>query len=255
MTARRRLDAELVRRGLAESRSRATEIIGAGRVLVGGAVATKPARMVAPGEPVLVQDEPPPYVSRGGRKLAAALDRWPIVMAGRRVIDVGSSTGGFTDCALQHGAAEVVAIDVGRAQLHERLRRDERVAVHERTNVRGLDPGTVGGPGDVVVSDLSFISLRTVAPDLVRLCRRGGDLVVLVKPQFEVGREQASKGKGVIRDPVLWRMAIHGVMDAFFQVGAVMMGVMPSPITGARGNVEFLAHFRAPTTAPLSGTA
>ena len=247
MTARRRLDAELVRRGLVASRSQASELIGAGRVLVGGAVAAKPARMVAPGEALVVQAEPPPFVSRGGLKLAAALDHWPIRLVGRRVIDAGSSTGGFTDCALQRGAAHVVAIDVGRAQLHERMRQDPRVSVHEQTNVRGLDPHQVGGRGDVVVSDLSFISLRTVAADLVNLCRRGGDLIVLIKPQFEVGREEASKGKGVIRDPALWRMAIHGVMDAFFGAGAVMMGVMPSPITGAQGNVEFLAYFRAPT--------
>ena len=140
MTARRRLDAELVRRGLVASRSQATELIGAGRVLVGGAVAAKPARMVAPGEALVVQAEPPPFVSRGGLKLAAALDHWPIPLAGRRVIDVGSSTGGFTDCALQRGAAHVVAIDVGRAQLHERMRQDPRVSVHEQTNVRGLDP-------------------------------------------------------------------------------------------------------------------
>ena len=247
MTVRRRLDAELVRRGLVTSRSQATELIGAGRVLVGGAIAAKPARLVAPGETVLVQAEPPPFVSRGGHKLEAALDRWPVAIVGKRVIDVGSSTGGFTDCALQRGAAQVVAIDVGRAQLHERMRRDPRVAVHEQTNVRGLDPELVGGRGDVVVSDLSFISLRTVAPDLVRLCRRGGDLIVLVKPQFEVGREAAGRGKGVISDPALWRQSIHGVMDAFFRSGAVMMGVMASPITGARGNVEFLTHLRAPT--------
>ena len=252
MTARRRLDAEMVRRGLVESRSQATELIGAGRVLVGGAVAAKPARMVAPDEPVVVQAEAPPFVSRGGLKLEAALDHWAVPLEGKRVIDVGSSTGGFTDCALQYGADHVVAIDVGRAQLHERMRSDARVSVHEPTNVRGLDPDRVGGRGDVVVSDLSFISLRSVAADLVNLCRRGGELIVLIKPQFEVGREEASRGKGVIRDPVLWRAAIHGVMDAFFSAGAVMMGVMPSPITGARGNVEFLARFRAPTGVPVT---
>ncbi len=202
--------------------------------------------MVTRAEPIVVRDPPALHVSRGALKLEAALERWSIDVQGKRVIDVGSSTGGFTDCALQRGARRVVAIDVGRAQLHYRLRRDPRVDVHERTNVRGLEAETVGGSADVLLADLSFISLRLVAPDLIRLCLPGGDIIVLIKPQFEVSRADASRGRGVIRDPALWRQAIRGVMDAFLGLGATMMGAMPSPITGAQGNVEFPAWFRAP---------
>lgn len=239
---RRRLDAELVRRSLVDSRSQAQEVIAAGRVTVGGAVADKAARQVDPGDAIEVRGDGPRYVSRGGRKLEAALARFGVDVGGRRVVDVGSSTGGFTDCALQHGAAAVVAIDVGRNQLHERMRADPRVAVHERTNVRDLDPATVGGPGDVLVADLSFISLRTVLDAVLALVRDGGDLVLLVKPQFEAGKAEVDRARGVIRDPAIWRRTLHEVCAALDGRAAAIMDVMTSPITGGDGNVEFLVH-------------
>jgi len=169
MASRRRLDSELVRRGLASSRARARDMIDAGRVTVGGAPAAKAARMVAPGEPLVILGDGPRFVSRAGEKLDAALDRFGVDPGSLRVIDVGSSTGGFSDCVLQRGALESVAIDVGRNQLHEKLRSDERVTVHERTNVRHVEVADLDGPGDLVVADLSFISLRTVAPALLSL--------------------------------------------------------------------------------------
>lgn len=242
MASRRRLDAELVRRELASSRARARELIEAGRVTVGGAPAVKPARLVDPGEPVLVLGDGPRFVSRAGEKLDAALELFGVDPASWRVIDVGSSTGGFTDCVLQRDAAECVAIDVGRNQLHEKIRADPRVTVHERTNVRHVVPDEVGGPGDLVVADLSFISLRTVASALLTLTRPEGQLVVLVKPQFEAGKAEADKGRGVIRDPLVWRSALDGACRALSEAGGAIMGVMVSPITGGDGNVEFLVH-------------
>jgi 23S rRNA (cytidine1920-2'-O)/16S rRNA (cytidine1409-2'-O)-methyltransferase len=240
-----------VRRGLAAGRQQARVAIEEGRVTVGGAPALKAARLVAPHEPVELAGDPPSYVSRGGAKLAGALDAFGIDPTGRRALDAGASTGGFTDCLLQRGAARVVAVDVGHGQIHERLRADPRVEVRERVNVRGLAAGDLGDPFDVVVADLSFISLRTVAANLVDLAGPGTDLVLLVKPQFEAGRQEASRGRGVIRDPAVWRRALEGVSDALRGRGAAIMGVMVSPITGTEGNVEFLLHARtAPATPP-----
>ncbi|MGE3835349.1 MAG: TlyA family RNA methyltransferase [Acidimicrobiia bacterium] len=240
---RRRLDAELVRRGLAGSREQAQGEIGAGRVLVAGAPAHKPARLVAPEEPIVVLGPAPRFVGRGGEKLDAALDRFGIDPAGRRCLDAGASTGGFTDCLLQRGADRVVAVDVGYGQLHERLRDDPRVENRERTNVRALDPNAVGA-FHLVVADLSFVSLRLVLPALVALAAPGADLVLLVKPQFEAGRAEASKGRGVIRDPVVWRRVLEKVRGTAAEVGSAMMAAMVSPITGADGNREFLVHCR-----------
>jgi 23S rRNA (cytidine1920-2'-O)/16S rRNA (cytidine1409-2'-O)-methyltransferase len=197
---------------------------------------------------VLVTGNPPRFVSRAGEKLAAALDRFGIDPDGVRALDAGASTGGFTDCLLQRGASQVVAVDVGYGQLHERLRADPRVEVHERRNVRELAAGDLGGPFALVVADLSFISLRTVLPNIVALAAPGADLVTLVKPQFEAGREDASRGRGVIRDPAVWRRVLDDVVYAYEARGAAIMGAMVSPITGAEGNVEFLLHAR---TAPV----
>ena len=232
----------MVRRGVARSRGEALRLIEERRVTVGGSPAAKASRLVDPAEAVVVAGDPPRYVSRGGQKLEAALARFGIAAAGARAIDVGASTGGFTDCLLQHGAAAVVSIDVGRNQLHERLRADPRVASYERTDVRAVDTAVIGGPASLVVADLSFISLRLVAPDLVRLAT--ADIVALVKPQFEAGKADADRGKGVIRDPEVWRRALIGVCRAVVDAGAAIMGVMVSPLAGAEGNVEFLLHAR-----------
>ena len=197
---------------------------------------------MAPGEPIEVLGPPPRFVGRGGEKLAAALERFTIHVAGRRCVDAGSSTGGFTDALLQAGAASVVAVDVGRHQLHERLRADPRVDSREQTDIRSVTVTAIGGPADVVVADLSFISVRSVAGSLVRLLDGDGDLVVLVKPQFEAGRAEVSKGKGVIRDPATWLAALEGAVVAIEEAGAAIMGVMVSPLRGADGNAEFLLH-------------
>src|SRR5690606_12514202 len=205
-------------------------------------------------ENVQTRGEGPRFVSRAGEKLDAALDRFGVDPRGRRALDAGASTGGFTDCLLQRGAAQVVAVDVGHGQLHERLRADPRVEVRERCHVRHLAPGDLGEPFPLVVADLSFISLRTVLPNLVALAAPGADLVLLVKPQFEAGRAEASRGRGVIRDPAVWRRVLEDVVRATEALGAAIMGAMVSPITGADGNVEFLLHARtgagAPSTPP-----
>jgi 23S rRNA (cytidine1920-2'-O)/16S rRNA (cytidine1409-2'-O)-methyltransferase len=219
-------------------------VIDRGDVSVAGAPALKPSRLVAQSEPIVVAGPAPRFVGRGGHKLDAALDRFGIDLSERIVLDAGASTGGFTDCALQRGAQRVVAVDVGRGQLHQRLRTDPRVELHERTNVRHLAPGDLGPLADVVVADLSFISLRTVAPALVALAHPQADLVWLVKPQFEAGRQEASQNQGVIRDPAIWRRVLQEVTAALEAHRAAIMGVMASPITGADGNVEFLVHAR-----------
>jgi 23S rRNA (cytidine1920-2'-O)/16S rRNA (cytidine1409-2'-O)-methyltransferase len=239
-----------VRRGLARSRQQAHEDIAAGKVTVGGAPASKPSRLVAPDEPVVVLGPPPRFVGRGGEKLDAALERFAVHVGGRRALDLGASTGGFTDCLLQRGATAVVAVDVGYGQLHERLRDDPRVEVRERTNARDLVPGDAGPPVDVVVADLSFISLRTVLPSVLPLAGPGADLVLLVKPQFEAGREEAARGRGVIADPAVWRRVLEEVAAALASAGTAIMGAMASPLTGADGNVEFLLHARAGAAAP-----
>ncbi|MEY2449508.1 MAG: rRNA (cytidine1920-2-O)/16S rRNA (cytidine1409-2-O)-methyltransferase [Acidimicrobiaceae bacterium] len=220
------------------------EFIAAGRVTVGGAVADKPARLVAASDAILVHGPPRTYVSRGGEKLAAGLDGFGIAVAGRRALDAGASTGGFTDCLLQRGAGHVIAVDVGYGQLHERLRSDDRIDLRERTNIRTLDAVSIGGPVELVVADLSFISLRTVAPALLACAAPGADLLLLVKPQFEAGRAEASRGRGVIRDPEVRARVLEEVSSALSELGAAIMGTMESPLKGADGNVEFLLHAR-----------
>jgi 23S rRNA (cytidine1920-2'-O)/16S rRNA (cytidine1409-2'-O)-methyltransferase len=229
---------------LVATRGEAQEAIAAGRVTVGGAPADKASRLVAVGDPLVVEGVARRFVSRGGEKLEAALDTFAIDVAAKRALDAGASTGGFTDCLLQRGAAFVVAVDAGRGQLHQRLLTHPQVASLERTNVRHLTLAAVGGQAfPLVVADLSFISLRTVAPVLVgELAGRGADVVALVKPQFEAGRAEASKGRGVIRDPAVWMLALEKVASAFEQAGAAIMGAMVSPLKGADGNVEFLFH-------------
>jgi 23S rRNA (cytidine1920-2'-O)/16S rRNA (cytidine1409-2'-O)-methyltransferase len=232
-----------VRRGLVDSREQAKELIAAGQVLVSGAIADKAARQVSAAEPVELVGPKPRFVSRGGDKLDAALTYFQVDPAGRRALDAGASTGGFTDCLLQRGAEHVTAVDVGHGQLHERLRAHPRVAVVERTDIRAFQPGPPA-TFDLIVADLSFISLRSVAPALLALAAPGADLVALVKPQYEAGRAEAAKGRGVIRDPEVWRRVLNEVVSALEDAGAAMMGTMVSPLKGADGNVEFLAHFQ-----------
>jgi len=211
--------------------------------------------MVDPAEPIELIGPPPRFVGRGGEKLEAAVEHFGIGVAGMRCLDAGASTGGFTDCLLQRGATEVVAVDVGYGQLHERLRSDPRVRNVERTNIRTLTPDDIDGAVDILVADLSFISLRLVMAALVALARPSADLVLLVKPQFEAGRQEAARGRGVISDAQIWRRVLGEVRSAAASQGAAMMGAMPSPITGAEGNVEFLVHCRVGATEALDDAA
>jgi 23S rRNA (cytidine1920-2'-O)/16S rRNA (cytidine1409-2'-O)-methyltransferase len=258
---RLRLDAELVRRGLARSRDHAAELIDEGRVRVGGVRATKPATAVTTDVALLVADDPGipggvEYVSRGGHKLAGALAAFEpqgLVVEGRRCLDAGASTGGFTDVLLRHGAREVVAVDVGYGQLAWRLQQDERVRVHDRTNIRDLDLTVVGEPVALVVGDLSFISLTLVLAPLISVTAVDGDLVLMVKPQFEVGRERVGKG-GVVRDPALRAEAVTTVADAAAQLGWGAHAVTVSPLPGPSGNVEFFLWLRQAAPRVDAGT-
>lgn len=247
MVNRRRLDAELVRRQLAASRTEAQQLVAAHRVRVNGAIAEKAARQVAPADQLHVEGPPSPYVGRGAYKLAGALDDFAIDVAGRRALDAGASTGGFTDVLLQRGAREVVAVDVGHGQLHERLRVDPRVVNLERTNIRTIDTETIGGTVDVVVGDLSFISLRLVIDPLVSVCEPGAVIVLLVKPQFEAGRAEVSRGRGVVTDPAVHDRVRAEIDAAITAAGCTVRGWTESPITGADGNREYLVHATAPS--------
>jgi 23S rRNA (cytidine1920-2'-O)/16S rRNA (cytidine1409-2'-O)-methyltransferase len=247
---RGRLDAELVRRRLARSREHAGQLIAAGRVTVGGATATKPATQVETGAAIVVAEDAadPDYVSRGGHKLAGALAAFTprgLTVAGRRALDAGASTGGFTDVLLRAGAARVVAVDVGYGQLAWSLRSDERVVVRDRTNVRDLTVEQIGGePVDLVVGDLSFIPLGLVLPALARCAAPGADLVLMVKPQFEVGRERLGSG-GVVRSPALRAEAVRTVAGQAAELGLGVLGVTASPLPGPSGNVEYFLWLRA----------
>ena len=251
---RRRLDAELVRRGLTTSRQRALEAIEAGHVLVAGLPARSPARRVAADEPVSIRGDRPRYESRGGEKLSAALGQFRVDAAGRRALDAGASTGGFTDCLLQRGAAHVVAVDVGRGQLAWTLRRDPRVTILDQTNVRYLEPEVIGGAVDLCVADLSFISLSTCAPALARSTAPGADLVLLVKPQFEAGRGDVGK-RGVVRDSSVHRSVLRRVRDDIAAAGILVVATMPSPLRGRDGNLEFFFHARSGLGEPLDDEA
>lgn len=245
---RLRLDAELVRRGLARSREQASDLIAARRVKVQGAIATKAATGVTTDVAIVVAADPdrPDYVSRGGHKLAGALAAFVplgLVVEGRRCLDAGASTGGFTDVLLRSGAAQVVAVDVGYGQLAWPIRQDERVVVHDRTNVRELTTEMIGGPVDLVVGDLSFISLELVLEPLLGVTAPDGDLALMVKPQFEVGKERVGKG-GVVRDPELRAEAVVAVADGAAARGWGARAVTVSPLPGPSGNVEFFLWLR-----------
>lgn len=245
---RLRLDAELVRRGLARSREHASELIAAGRVTVSGSRATKPATGVTTDVALVVTEDPdrPDYVSRGGHKLAGALAEFAplgLQVAGRRCLDAGASTGGFSDVLLRAGAREVVAVDVGYGQLAWSVRTDERVRVHDRTNIRELTRELIDGTVDLVVGDLSFISLALVLEPLIGVTADDGDLALMVKPQFEVGKDRVGKG-GVVRDPALRAEAVTDVAVKAAALGWGARAVTTSPLPGPSGNVEFFLWLR-----------
>ena len=247
MPKRARLDAELVRRGLARSREQASALITGGKVSVRGMVATKPATGVENDAPIVVKDsDDPGWASRGAHKLLGALEAFtPLGLAveGKRCLDAGASTGGFTDVLLREGAATVIAADVGRGLLDWRLRTDDRVVVLDRTNVRNLTPADLDGQVDLMVGDLSFISLKLVLPALAECVRPGGDLVPMVKPQFEVGKDRLGSG-GVVREPELRAESVLGVIDEATKLGLALRGVVASPLPGPSGNVEFFVWLR-----------
>lgn len=254
MSRRARVDAELVRRGLARSRQQAAELIGAGKVTIDGIPAVKPATAVTLSAALAVAgDGERGWVSRGAHKLIGALDTFGIDVADRQCLDAGASTGGFTEVLLDRGAARVVAVDVGYGQLAWSLRTDPRVVVVERTNVRGLTPQIIGGLAELIVADLSFISLATVLPALAGCASPDADMVPMVKPQFEVGRAQVGAG-GVVSDPRLRADAVLAVAHHAAELGWGTVAVTASPLPGPSGNVEYFLHLRA-AAAPLSGDA
>ena len=238
-----RLDQLVVERGLAPSRERARALILAGHVRVGGKPASKAGAPVDRDASIDLREPDHPYVGRGGLKLAHALEVFQIAIAGRECLDIGASTGGFTDVLLQRGAARVVALDVGHGQIDWALRNDPRVVVFEKFNARHLTPADLPSPVDVVVIDVSFISLRRILPVVPPLLRPGADVVALVKPQFEAGRGEV--GKGVIHDAAIHQRVLSDVTAAAAAIGLTASGSIPSPITGQKGNVEFLLHLRA----------
>jgi 23S rRNA (cytidine1920-2'-O)/16S rRNA (cytidine1409-2'-O)-methyltransferase len=253
VTRRARVDAELVRRGLARSRQQAAELIGSGRVTIDGMPAAKPATAIAVGAALTVEGaDERNWVSRGAHKLTGALDAFGLAVDDRRCLDAGASTGGFTEVLLDRGAREVVAVDVGYGQLAWSLRNDPRVTVLERTNVRDVSAQAIGGPVDLVVADLSFISLATVLPALTSCASDGADIVPMVKPQFEVGKDRVGAG-GVVSDPQLRAGAVLAAAHRAAELHWHTVDVTASPLPGPSGNVEYFLHLRADTDRPLEG--
>jgi 23S rRNA (cytidine1920-2'-O)/16S rRNA (cytidine1409-2'-O)-methyltransferase len=242
--AKARLDQLLVTRGLAPTRARAQAMILAGEITVGGTRIDKAGTLVAGDAEVELRRAEHSYVSRGGVKLAGALDAFGVDPAGRRCLDLGASTGGFTDCLLQRGASAVVAVDVGYGQLAHKLRVDPRVVVMERTNARDLDAGAIGGAADLVVVDASFIGLGKLMPAIARCTLPAGELVALVKPQFEVGRDVASRGRGVVRDDAARGEAVENVIESATAHGFVVLAQRESVLAGPKGNREIFLHAR-----------
>lgn len=243
MSAKQRLDKLMVEKGLAPSREKAQALIMAGQVVVGDHAAEKAGQQVLPDVEIRIKGEVLPYVSRGGLKLEKGLDAFGIIPDGRVAIDVGASTGGFTDCLLQRGASRVYAVDVGYGQLAWKLREDPRVAVLEKTNIRHLQPEQLDPLPDLAVIDASFISLNLVLPPTLSLLTRPAEVVALVKPQFEVGKGAVGKG-GIVRDPKLHDQVLANMEQLAHELGAELLGICDSPITGADGNREFLMGLR-----------
>ncbi len=242
-----------MRRKLVRSRTEARRVIDEGRVRVRGNPDPKPSTLVAAADPLSIEGPPARFVSRAGAKLDGAIEAFEIPIGGRSAIDVGASTGGFTDCLLQRGATGVVALDVGYGQLHNRIRSDDRVTVIERTNIRHADPVDLGAPFDLVVADLSFISLALVAPQIGALGSAETDWILLVKPQFEAGKGQVGRG-GIVRDPEVHAQAIEHAIVALDAAGVGSIGLIDSSITGTEGNREFLIHGRSAERTIDAGT-
>lgn len=236
-----RLDRLLVDRTLAGSRERAQAMIFAGQVLVNGQKIDKAGALVSQDSEIRILGEVLPYVSRGGLKLEKALRDFHVSVEGKTAIDVGASTGGFTDCLLQHGCAKVYAVDVGYGQMAWKLRQDPRVVVIERTNIREIDPSLLPEPIDIAVADVSFISLEKVIPAILKFLKPDAEIIALIKPQFEVGKEQVGKG-GIVRDESMRTAAVDRIVAFVRKQGFEVKGVIPSPITGQDGNVEFLIY-------------
>jgi len=236
-----RLDRLLVERGIVESRERGQALIIAGQVLVNGRKQDKSGGLVPEDADIRILGEQLRYVSRGGLKLEAALKEFTVSAENKTALDVGASTGGFTDCLLQHGAGKVYAVDVGYGQLAWKLRQDPRVVIIERVNIRHIDPELVPEPIDIVVIDVSFISLEKVVPSILQFLKPHAEIIALIKPQFEVGKGQVGKG-GIVRDEGARTAAVERVTNFFRETGFEVRGVIPSPITGQDGNVEFLIH-------------
>ncbi len=240
-TRRLRLDRYLVERGLVESREKGQALILAGSVLVNGQKVDKAGALVPADADIRILGDQLPYVSRGGLKLEAALTHFDVSVQGRIALDIGASTGGFTDCLLQRGCRKVYAVDVGYGQMAWKLRQDPRVVLIERTNIRQIEPGIIPERADIAVIDVSFISLEKVIPAVVRLLRPGASVIALIKPQFEVGRDRVGKG-GIVRDDAAREEAKERIAAFLAAQGFLVRGVIPSPITGQDGNVEFLLY-------------
>ena len=243
---KRRLDIEILKRDLAPSRQRAQALIMSGKVLVNRQPFDKPGTLVTDDDEILIRGEDMPYVSRGGLKLEAGLQTFGITVRGKICLDVGASTGGFTDCLLQYGACKVFAVDVGYGQLAWKVRQNPRVVVVERTNIRYMPFETIGERVDLVTVDVSFISLRHVLPAILQFAKSGTVILALIKPQFEVGKGRVGKG-GVVRNPVLHNQVLDELTASFRRMSLSVDGVMPSPIFGPKGNKEFIACLRPGT--------
>ena len=244
--AKKRLDVLLVEKGLAVNRSRAQSLIMSGNVFTGVKKLEKAGENFDEDIEIFIKQPEQPFVSRGGMKLAHAIKHFNIEISGKKAIDVGSSTGGFTDCLLQLGAESVVALDVGKGQLDWTLRNDSRVVLKEEFNARGMTLENTGGPFDIAVIDVSFISLELILKPVCGVIAPGGSIIALVKPQFEVGKKEASKGRGIIRDPKSHQTVIENITAFGISMGLACEGFTESPITGAKGNKEFLIHFLLP---------
>ena len=240
---KKRLDLVVLEKGLADSRQRAQALIMAGKVLVNNLIVDKSGTLVSPKDDIVLQEEDHPYVSRGGLKLEKALHTLGIDINGFVCLDVGASTGGFTDCLLQHGAGRVYAVDVGYGQLSWKLRQDPRVVVIERMNIRYMQPETIPQPLDLVTIDVSFISLKKVVPEILKFMKKNAGILALIKPQFEVGKRNIGKG-GVVRDPDLHEKVIENLSEFFIKKHLLCEWVIPSPILGPKGNKEFFISLK-----------